>query len=97
MNNITRLRLKKSLGGAAGAMIFPTIVPSSVFGKNSPSNKINIGQIGCGRIARGHDMPETLKLDLARIIAVCDLDKNKVNTAKNSWNIFTKKKPEGQF
>ena len=25
---------------------FPTIVPASVFGKNAPSNRINIGQIG---------------------------------------------------
>lgn len=78
------------MGGAAGAKIFPTIVPSSVFGKNSPSNKINIGQIGCARIARGHDMPETLKLDLARIIAVCDLDKNRVKDGKKFVEDFYK-------
>jgi hypothetical protein len=42
--------IKKSSLGTAAAVAFPTIVPSSVFGKNAPSNKINIGQIGCGRI-----------------------------------------------
>lgn len=54
---------------------FPAIVPSSVLGKAAPSNLIQVGQIGCGRIGRSHDMPETLKYgDVARIVAVCDLD-----------------------
>jgi predicted dehydrogenase len=54
---------------------FPAIVPASVFGKAAPSNLIQVGQIGCGRIGRSHDMPETLKRgDAARIVAVCDLD-----------------------
>ena len=61
----------------AGTMILPTIVPSTVFGKNAPSNKINIAQIGFGRIAKGHDLAETLKYDEARIIAVADLDSNR--------------------
>jgi len=52
--------LKQVGAGAAGAIILPTIVPSSVMGKDAPSNKINIGQIGCGRIAQGHDTPGTL-------------------------------------
>lgn len=53
---------------------FPTIVPASVFGKNAPSNKLNIAAIGVGRISRDHDMAETLKYDHARIMAVCDVD-----------------------
>ena len=61
---------------------FPTIVPASVFGKNAPSNKINIGQIGIGRIARGHDLHETFKYDVARIMAVADLDKNRLQSGK---------------
>lgn len=35
---------------------------------------INIGQIGIGRIARGHDLPETIKCDDARVIALADYD-----------------------
>lgn len=61
---------------------FPTIVPASVFGKNAPSNKINIGQIGCGRIARSHDLAETFKYDQARIMAVADLDRNRLASGK---------------
>jgi predicted dehydrogenase len=61
---------------------FPTIVPSSVFGKNAPSNKINIGQIGFGRIAMTHDLAETLKYDIARVVAVADPDKNRASEGK---------------
>lgn len=69
---------------AASAIGFPTIVPVSVFGKNAPSNKINIGQIGCGRIARDHDLPGVWQHDVARIVAVSDLDSNRMSDGK-SW------------
>lgn len=60
-------------GGAALAL-FPAIVPARVLGPNAPSNRINVGAIGVGRISRIHDMPEVWKHDDAQIVAVCDLD-----------------------
>ena len=66
---------------------FPSIVPASVLGKDAPSNKINIGQIGCGRIALSHDMPDTMRFDSARIMAVCDVDSKRAEKAK----VFTDK------
>lgn len=84
--------LKHTLIGTAGTIVVPTIVPSSVFGKNAPSNMINIGQIGCGRIARDHDMAETLKYDKARIMAVCDLDKNRLKDGKDLVDKYYAKK-----
>ncbi len=84
--------LKQMGAGAAGAIILPTIVPSSVMGKNAPSNKINVAQIGCGRIARDHDMPGTLQHEVARMIAVCDLDKNRLADGKKLVENFYKKK-----
>ena len=42
---------------------FPAIVPASVLGSASPSNRINIGAIGTGRISRGHDLPGLWKHD----------------------------------
>lgn len=84
-----RTFITTSLAGTAGAILVPTIVPASVFGKNAPSNMINIGQIGCGRIARDHDLRETLPyFDQARVIAVCDLDSKRVADGKKyveSW------------
>jgi myo-inositol 2-dehydrogenase / D-chiro-inositol 1-dehydrogenase len=71
---------------------FPTIVPVSVFGKNSPSEKINIGQIGFGRIAMTHDLAETLKYDVARIVAVADFDSNRATKGKQFIENFYSKK-----
>jgi predicted dehydrogenase len=81
-------------GAIASSMIagFPSIVPSTVFGKTSPSNRINVGAIGTGRISRVHDMPGIWKYDNARIIAVCDLDTKRVEDAKTLVNGYYAKK-----
>lgn len=76
----------------AATIAIPTIVPSSVFGKNAPSNKVNIGQIGCGRIARDHDLPGTWQHDQARIVAACDVDRNRLEDAKVLIDGFYAKK-----
>lgn len=71
---------------------FPTVVPASVFGKNAPSNRINVGAIGVGRISRDHDMHETLKYEQANIIAVCDLDSKRLAEGKKYVNDYYSKK-----
>jgi len=78
--------------GTAAMVGFPTIVPASVLGKDAPSNKINIGQIGCGRIALSHDMRDTFRFDEARIMAVCDVDSKRVDKAKIFTDKFYKEK-----
>ncbi|WP_116091624.1 Gfo/Idh/MocA family protein [Sphingomonas crusticola] len=75
--HISRRGLIKA-GAAAAAVGFPAIVPSSVFGATSPSNRLNIGAIGVGRISRIHDMPSVWKYDDAHIVAVCDLDTKRI-------------------
>lgn len=74
--------INNSLLTTAAVVGFPTIVPASVFGKSAPSNKINIGQIGCGRIARDHDIHDTIRFDRSRFVAVCDVDANRAADAK---------------
>ena len=80
----------KATLGAAIALRLPAIVPSSVFGKNAPSNRINVASIGCGRIAVSHDMTSIARYGGARIMAVCDLDKARadagVQAVKNNYN-----------
>jgi hypothetical protein len=83
--------LKKSMGAMA-AIGFPTIVPASVFGQKAPSNRINVGAIGVGRISRGHDLPGIWQFDQARIMAVCDLDSKRVEEAKTLLNGYYSKK-----
>src|ERR1700722_17869823 len=82
-------------GGIAAAMFasgFPAIVPSSVFGSLAPSNRINVGAIGAGRISRIHDMPGVWKYDSVRIIAVCDLDSKRVEDGKKLVNDYYNQK-----
>ena len=61
--------LKRSVAAAAFSM--PAIVPNTVFGADAPSNRVNVGQIGCGNISNYHtnylkQMPDV------RVLAVCD-------------------------
>jgi len=81
-------------GAAASAIAagFPAIVPSSIFGQKAPSNRINVGAIGNGRISRVHDLPSTWKFDSAQIMAVCDLDSKRVEDAKKLVNDYYGKK-----
>ncbi len=91
-----RTFVKSALMGAAVASIdvsgFPSIVPSSVFGAFAPSNRINIGAIGTGRISRGHDLPGVWRYDEAKVIAVCDLDSKRAEDARVLVNNFYSKK-----
>ena len=86
MNSTRRAFLKTSISGAIAAG-FPAIVPASVFGATAPSNRINIGAIGVGRISRGHDMPGVLQFTSVagrdnRIVAVCDLSAQRVELGR---------------
>lgn len=63
--------LRSSMAGA-----FPLLLPCGVLGENAPSKKIQIGVIGCGRIANGFDIPGIARnQDLATIVSVCDCDR----------------------
>ena len=75
-------------GLAAVTAGFPTIVPATVFGQTAPSNRINVGAIGVGRISRVHDLPAIRKYGSAHIMAVCDLDANRVELGKTLVNGF---------
>ena len=82
----------KTALGTIASVGLPSIVPASVFGKNAPSNKINIGQIGCGRIARSHDLIDTMAYDVANVMAVCDLDFKRMEDAKELVDKFYQEK-----
>lgn len=89
--------IKSSVIGASAAFAVPSIVPSSVFGKSAPSNKINIGQIGCGRIARDHDMPGTIQHEIARVMAVSDVDSDRMADGKKRVeDMYNRKKGSNQ-
>lgn len=92
MKGQTRRDFLKLSAAATAAIGFPTIVPASVFSETAPSNRINVGAIGVGRISRGHDLPGIWQFDQARIMAVCDLDANRVEQGKTLINgVYAKK------
>jgi len=62
-------------------LLGPTIVPSSVFGTNAPSNRITFGCIGVGRMGLG-DLREILGFKQTQVIAVCDVDSKRVKYAR---------------
>jgi predicted dehydrogenase len=80
----SRQNTRRAFLGASAAVIgFPTIVPSTVFGQSAPSNHIQVGQIGCGRIARASEFPGIIRHHgLARFVAVSDVDTVRLSDAK---------------
>lgn len=78
----SRRSFGKVLAGSAAALSLPLILPSRLFGANAPGNRLRVGQIGCGRIARIHDMPAVLKSGLADFVALCDPDSKRVADGK---------------
>ena len=76
---------------ATGATLaLPSIVPSSVFGKNAPSNRINVGMIGMGRQAIYANTNPFLNSKDCQLVAVCDVDKWRLDNAKKKVDEFYK-------
>lgn len=74
-----------SIKGALGATLldsFPTIVPARVLGKQSPSNLINVGIIGIGRMGAFSETNGVLKYRQAKAIATCDVDSKRLSDSK---------------
>lgn len=71
------------LAAASAAAGFPAILPSRARGAGAPGGLLQIGVIGCGRIAASMDIPGILKHPgLARIVAVADWDSRRAGWAK---------------
>lgn len=86
-DNSRRDFLKKTTVAAVSTMILPTVLPSTVFGKNAPSNQINVGMIGTGRQAVQVNLNNGfLKLGNCRVIATNDVDKWRMNNATKIIN-----------
>ncbi len=79
---ITRRRFLGTTAAAGATFAIPTLIPSRLLGADAPSNRVRVGQIGCGRIATGHDMPGVMKSGLADYVAVCDLDSKRADGGK---------------
>ncbi len=79
--------LKAAIGSGVGLAAFPGIIPSRLLGADAPSKKINVAQIGCGRMGR-NDMGNVMTEPLARVVAVCDLDSKRLAEGKKMAENF---------
>jgi predicted dehydrogenase len=86
--------LRSSAAFTGAALVCPSIVPSSVFGQNAPSNRITLGIIGCGNQSTV-DIPEWLKNDDCQIVAVCDV--NKASYGYKTEKQFLGREPQRDF
>ncbi len=78
-----RAFFRKSILAAGTAFAAPSLVPSSVFGKNSPGNRISMGFIGVGRMGL-EDLKGFLQFDGVQVTAVCDADAWRLQNARNT-------------
>jgi len=82
-NGVTRRQFLKGSAVAAAGFLTPTIVPASVFGAYAPSERIAFGFIGVGRMGMG-DLRELMGFKQVQIVAVCDVDANRVRNAQKT-------------
>jgi predicted dehydrogenase len=77
--------LKRSAVVTAAGLGFPSIVPSSVFaapGRVLPSETLTVGCVGMGNMG-GTDMRSFLSQPDVRVLAVCDVDAQRLERAKS--------------
>jgi predicted dehydrogenase len=94
---ITRREFLQSAALATGALAFPTIIPSTVFGQNAPSHRIAVGLIGMGGMMNGHRSVMLGRSDV-QVLAVCDVDRDKREQAKGHVEkTYAAKTPSGTY
>lgn len=92
---LTRRGFLRNVSSAAGFLALPAFIPSSIIGANSPSKRIHVAQIGCGRIAHDMDLPGLLRQERARVVAVCDVDSKRLRLARERVEKFYSSKLGG--
>ena len=91
---LNRRDFLKKTAFAASAFTIPSIVPSTVFGKTAPSNKVNIGCIGVGNRGSGL-MKNALYNSQGRVVAVSDCFASRRQGAINTINDIYKTEDSG--
>lgn len=81
----TRISRRNFIATTGAAVVLPMIVPSSIFGKNRPSNRINMGVVGWGMQGPGNTRNFLASKD-CQVVAACDLDKKALREAVNTVN-----------
>lgn len=81
----TKISRRRFIAATSFALAAPTIVPSSIFGQNRPSNRIAVGVIGWG-MQGPENTRSFLDQEDCRVVAACDVDKDHLNKAVETIN-----------
>lgn len=80
---------------AAAALAAPSLIPSRALGQEAPSRRVTVGCIGVGRMGQG-DMRSVM--DLADVLAVCDVDSHRAADARQIIEThYASRKPSGRY
>ncbi len=74
-----RTAIKQGLSGILAFGVAPLVLPSRLFGASAPSNRITVGIVGNGLIARSH-VGALLGRDDCQIVALCDVWRSKAES-----------------
>ena len=87
--NINRRGFLKGVSCTAAPLLLPGCTALTF----SSNEKIRVAVIGLGRIASSFEIPGVLaRTDIARIVAVCDLDSRRLDFAKGNIEKFYREK-----
>jgi predicted dehydrogenase len=88
-NSSRREFIRLTAATAAGALIIPSIIPSTAMGmggKVAPSDRIVMGAVGVGSQGTGN-MRRFLKIKQVQVVALCDVDTSHLAKAKDIVDI----------
>jgi len=96
----SRRQFLKRVATASGMIAAPLVLPSSALGRNAataPSNRITLGFIGIGAMGQGH-LRGLLQYPDVQVVAVCDVDRWRRETAKTTTEqTYAAKQPGGTY
>lgn len=94
---LSRRNFLRGLAAGAAAFGAPLIVPGSVLGRagqTAPSNRITLGFIGTGRQTAAVNIPAFLHQPDAQVVAVCDVDRWRMQRCQRQVEAFYGAKTE---
>ena len=93
----TRRQFLRGAVLAGAALGFPTLLPSTVFGQNAPSQRINMALIGMGLMMGGHQGHFCGREDV-QVLAVCDVQAQRRESAKQAVErAYGQRKANGNY
>ena len=88
VSSVSRRHFLKQATGTAAAFAAPNIITTPLFGAAAPSNRINVGQIGCGSIADYYHFSNLKQMADVRVVATCDAFKSRGQRMAANYNKY---------